>query len=530
MRWHGSVPCKRKAEQDRITRRRIVGIDARKAESHAEVIASTISRASMMTARAHFPALACTRATSSSTLGRMRVDDHVDAGRGRMEPVALVELGVAGDAVEEERIEQRVVLGGEIGIDRLEAAARNRRRDWAPPACRPAAPAMWRSVSRRTICVERAARDRGIDPAQHVVGAELEDDGVGPVRHRPVEPARARRWRCRRKRRHWRPRPRCPLALQRLLELGRKGGVGRQAVAGGERIAERHDLHRPVGGARPAPARTRPRRCRDHQRDYLDQHASNSHMSGGRAPGAGRASADRRTHCMNDTSARGNGAAIALTGVNLSLGRGAARVHILKDIDLHIGRGEAIGLVGPSGSGKSTLLMVMAGLERPDTGSVVVAGETLDRARRGRAGALPRPQCRHRVPVVPPDPDHDGARKRRGAARTRRRRRRARTRRAGACRGRARRARASLSGAALRRRAAARRARARARAQSGDPDRRRADRQSRRDDRRRDHRPDVRRSRRARHHAGAGHARSGAGARAATAWCGCARAGSRREG
>ncbi len=67
--------------------------------------------------------------------------------------------------------------------------------------------------------------------------------------------------------------------------------------------------------------------------------------------------------------------AIALAGVDLSLGQGAARVHILKDIDLNIGSGEAIGLVGPSGSGKSTLLMVMAGLERTDTGTVAVAGE-----------------------------------------------------------------------------------------------------------------------------------------------------------
>jgi putative ABC transport system ATP-binding protein len=69
--------------------------------------------------------------------------------------------------------------------------------------------------------------------------------------------------------------------------------------------------------------------------------------------------------------------AISLSQVNLSLGRGAARVHILKDIDLSIRCGEAIGLVGPSGSGKSTLLMVMAGLERSDTGSIVVAGEEL---------------------------------------------------------------------------------------------------------------------------------------------------------
>jgi putative ABC transport system ATP-binding protein len=72
-------------------------------------------------------------------------------------------------------------------------------------------------------------------------------------------------------------------------------------------------------------------------------------------------------------------AAISLQNVNLSLGRGAARVHILKDVDLHIGRGEAIGMVGPSGSGKSTLLMVMAGLERADSGTIVVAGQDLTR-------------------------------------------------------------------------------------------------------------------------------------------------------
>jgi putative ABC transport system ATP-binding protein len=78
---------------------------------------------------------------------------------------------------------------------------------------------------------------------------------------------------------------------------------------------------------------------------------------------------------MTDNSQAGP--AIALAGVNLSLGQGAARVHILKEIDLSIGSGEAVGLVGPSGSGKSTLLMVMAGLERTDTGTVAVAGENL---------------------------------------------------------------------------------------------------------------------------------------------------------
>lgn len=71
--------------------------------------------------------------------------------------------------------------------------------------------------------------------------------------------------------------------------------------------------------------------------------------------------------------------AVELENVHLSLGRGAARVHILKGISLKIGRGETVGLVGPSGSGKSTLLMVMAGLERPDAGVVRVDGVSLDR-------------------------------------------------------------------------------------------------------------------------------------------------------
>src|ERR1043166_8212824 len=82
--------------------------------------------------------------------------------------------------------------------------------------------------------------------------------------------------------------------------------------------------------------------------------------------GSGRSARPARKGHMNDTSAGAAAGAIALAGINLALGRGAARVHILKDIDLHIARGEAVGLIGPSGSGKSTLLMVMAGLARPD--------------------------------------------------------------------------------------------------------------------------------------------------------------------
>mgnify|MGYP001220193583 CR=1 FL=1 len=74
-----------------------------------------------------------------------------------------------------------------------------------------------------------------------------------------------------------------------------------------------------------------------------------------------------------------NNPAIDLEDVHLTLGEGAARVHILKGVSLQVPAGEAVGLVGPSGSGKSTLLMVTAGLERADSGIVKIAGEDLGR-------------------------------------------------------------------------------------------------------------------------------------------------------
>ena len=68
---------------------------------------------------------------------------------------------------------------------------------------------------------------------------------------------------------------------------------------------------------------------------------------------------------------------IELIGIDLTLGAGPARVHVLKNLSLKIARGETIGLIGPSGSGKSTLLMTLAGLERPDAGSAHVDGRDL---------------------------------------------------------------------------------------------------------------------------------------------------------
>jgi putative ABC transport system ATP-binding protein len=69
---------------------------------------------------------------------------------------------------------------------------------------------------------------------------------------------------------------------------------------------------------------------------------------------------------------------IALDHIELTLGSGASSVHVLKGISLNINSGQSVGIVGPSGSGKSTLLMVLAGLERVDSGSVQIAGERLE--------------------------------------------------------------------------------------------------------------------------------------------------------
>ena len=70
-----------------------------------------------------------------------------------------------------------------------------------------------------------------------------------------------------------------------------------------------------------------------------------------------------------------NGAGVSLRLDRIEKAFGAARV--LKDIDLTVGTGEFVAIVGHSGSGKSTLLRIIAGLERATGGSVSVDGRAL---------------------------------------------------------------------------------------------------------------------------------------------------------
>ena len=68
---------------------------------------------------------------------------------------------------------------------------------------------------------------------------------------------------------------------------------------------------------------------------------------------------------------------IELKKADLTLGDGASSVHVLKSMDLSVMTGESVGIVGPSGSGKSTLLMVLAGLEKIDSGEIYISGNPI---------------------------------------------------------------------------------------------------------------------------------------------------------
>jgi putative ABC transport system ATP-binding protein len=72
-----------------------------------------------------------------------------------------------------------------------------------------------------------------------------------------------------------------------------------------------------------------------------------------------------------------NGLAVRVERVSKRYGDGPRAVAALSEVTLGIAAGEFLAVVGPSGSGKSTLLNLVAGLDTPSSGRVVVAGEDL---------------------------------------------------------------------------------------------------------------------------------------------------------
>ncbi len=69
---------------------------------------------------------------------------------------------------------------------------------------------------------------------------------------------------------------------------------------------------------------------------------------------------------------------VSMRGVEKVFHRGSEDIHVLRQLDLEIPKGDFLALMGPSGSGKSTLLNLMAGLDQPTKGSIAVDGNRID--------------------------------------------------------------------------------------------------------------------------------------------------------
>ena len=68
---------------------------------------------------------------------------------------------------------------------------------------------------------------------------------------------------------------------------------------------------------------------------------------------------------------------LELNQIKKSFGSGENRVQVLKGIDLAVEKGEFCVLLGPSGSGKSTLLNILGGIDRADSGDILIDGERM---------------------------------------------------------------------------------------------------------------------------------------------------------
>lgn len=81
-------------------------------------------------------------------------------------------------------------------------------------------------------------------------------------------------------------------------------------------------------------------------------------------------------------------ALIVARNINKTVRTGTDALTILDDISLTIHRGESLAIIGASGSGKTTLLGLLAGLDAPDTGSLMLCGQVLDALDEDQRAAL----------------------------------------------------------------------------------------------------------------------------------------------
>ena len=80
---------------------------------------------------------------------------------------------------------------------------------------------------------------------------------------------------------------------------------------------------------------------------------------------------------------------IALKDIVKRYRRGKEQIEVLHGLNLGVAAGDFLAVMGPSGSGKTTVLNLIAGLDRPDGGEVLVEGARIDRMPAGQLASLP---------------------------------------------------------------------------------------------------------------------------------------------
>ena len=86
-----------------------------------------------------------------------------------------------------------------------------------------------------------------------------------------------------------------------------------------------------------------------------------------------------REESRGDNVAVPASAAVEATQLTRRYGEGETAVDALRGVDLEVRSGELVAVMGPSGSGKSTLMHILAGLDKPTTGTVMIAGTDITR-------------------------------------------------------------------------------------------------------------------------------------------------------
>lgn len=81
-------------------------------------------------------------------------------------------------------------------------------------------------------------------------------------------------------------------------------------------------------------------------------------------------------------------AVLEVSGLSKSFRQGSKKIEVLRDISLTVQAGQSLAIVGASGAGKSTLLHILGGLDSPDSGQILIAGQSIWNLSENQRGRL----------------------------------------------------------------------------------------------------------------------------------------------